>query len=306
MDCETFKAQLTWYLYNELDERQRGELEDHVESCAACAAELEKERAFLAALRNRQALEPSAALLAECRHDLMRSVYRDRAQAQKVVAWGRTRGQSWLAFRLSWRPIAVAAMLLVSFAGGWWIHGGPAREPRLLDPSRASIANISGVQLDPAGVVRISFDEIERQTLSGQPQDPNILRFLKYAATDYANPSIRMDTLDILKEQAGDRGIRNTLLHLLSNDVNAGVRLKALESLKQYSRHPEVRQALIGVLTRDGNPGMRVQAIELLMEAQDHNLVGVLQDVAQKEENNYVRMRCRDALRSMNASVETF
>ncbi len=50
----------------------------------------------------------------------------------------------------------------------------------------------------------------------------------------------------------------------------------------------------------------RVQAIDLLMESQDRSLVGILQGVAQKENNNYVRMRCRKALQDMNASVETY
>jgi hypothetical protein len=51
---------------------------------------------------------------------------------------------------------------------------------------------------------------------------------------------------------------------------------------------------------------MRVQAIDLLMVSHTNDLIGVLQDVAQKENNNYVRMRCQTALRDMNASVESF
>jgi hypothetical protein len=31
-----------------------------------------------------------------------------------------------------------------------------------------------------------------------------------------------------------------------------------------------------------------------------------LQDLVQKENNNYVRLRCRNALQEMNASVGTF
>ena len=155
-------------------------------------------------------------------------------------------------------------------------------------------------------MVQISFDEMRRQTLHGRVQDPEIEKMLIYAATSYGNPGVRLETIDILKERAGGRAVHNALLHLVGHDRNAGVRLKALDSLKQFGQDPGVRQALIRVLTSDDNPGMRVQAIDMLMTAHDRNLVGVLQGVAEKEQNNYVRMKCRNALQEMNASVETF
>lgn len=308
MSCEQTKNQIYWRLFHELDEPERSELEDHLESCAACAAEAEREKAFLATLRERPVLEPSAALLAECRQDLMRVVYRHERLALQAEAQRRSPGEvlrQWFSVRAWWQPALTAVLAVAAFLGGWWVKPGPLRSIAS-DPSGLSIANISGVQVDPRGLVRISFDELQPRTLQGRAQDPHIQKFLTYAATNYANADVRLETIDILKERAGERDTRNTLLYLLGKDRNAGVRMKALEALKQYAQDPEVRQSLIGVLTDDDNPGMRVQAIDLLMEAHDRSLVGVLQGVASKEPNNYVRMRCRDALRDMNASVETF
>ena len=65
MSCERIQPQISWYLYNELDEQERTEVEEHLETCAACAAELQRERAFLARFDVRQRVEPSPALLAE-------------------------------------------------------------------------------------------------------------------------------------------------------------------------------------------------------------------------------------------------
>ncbi len=309
--CEEIQSQIAWYLYNELDTDERGVLEDHVESCQACAAELEREKAFLTRLGERRAIEPSAAMLAECRHDLMRSIYRaDRLRHESAAAWQdpmRALGEAWRAIWSWWRPIAVGCTVAIAFLGGWWIRGTQPSGGRPANPSETSIANISAVNLDPRqGRVQISYDEVRQRTLNGNVQEPRIQQFLVYAAKSYGNPGVRLDTVDILKERAGDREVRNTLLHLVANDQNDGVRLKALEGLKQYARDPEVRQALITVLTKDDNPGMRVQVIDLLTASQDRSLVGILQGVAQKEENNYVRMRCQNALREMNASVETF
>jgi hypothetical protein len=308
MSCEQVRAQISWYLYNELDETARTAVEDHVESCGDCAAELEKERGFLAQLAARSAVEPSAALVAECRHDLMRAIYREERKRNQgaIVVFHPLEAlrQLWAWMRPA-QPAAALALLVMGFLGGWYVRNG--RGARTPTPGDGMIANISGVNLDPqAGQVQISFDEVRRQTLSGEIRDPRIQNFLIFAAKSYGNPGVRMDTIDILKGRAGEREIRDTLLYVVEHDRNAGVRLKALEGLQQYARDGEVRQALMRVLTNDDNPGMRVQAIDLLMTAHAHDLIRVLQDVAQKEENNYVRMRCQTALREMNASVESF
>jgi hypothetical protein len=46
--------------------------------------------------------------------------------------------------------------------------------------------------------------------------------------------------------------------------------------------------------------------IEILIERKDHDLVGVLQDLVQKEDNNYVKIQCQKALRDMKASEGHF
>ena len=51
---------------------------------------------------------------------------------------------------------------------------------------------------------------------------------------------------------------------------------------------------------------MRTQAIDLLTSKREPELVGVLQEIMTRENNNYVRMKCQRALNEMNASVETF
>jgi hypothetical protein len=316
MSCEWVEKQISWYLYNELDERERAEVEEHIETCESCSARMERERAFLAKLDARDRLKPSPALLAESRHDLMRSIYRaDRLhwEGREAASTRSTARQMWLSMRLWWQPVAATCLVAAGFFGGWSLRSTPqflsTPQPAAasFSASDAAAGGISGVSLDlQGGKVQISFDETRRKSFSGSLEDPQIQKFLIFAAKNYGNPGVRLDTVDILKERAGDGEIRDTLLYLVANDANAGVRLKALEALKPYARDSGVRQALIGVLTNDDNPGMRVQAIDLLTEASDRSLVGILQGVAQREQNNYVRMRCQNVLQEMNASTETF
>jgi HEAT repeat protein len=84
------------------------------------------------------------------------------------------------------------------------------------------------------------------------------------------------------------------------------VRLKALEGLKSFAADAEVRKTLAQVLLEDDNPAVRIQVIDLLIAHKDDATVSVLQTLVGKEDNSYVRMRCQNALREMNASVGTF
>jgi len=92
----------------------------------------------------------------------------------------------------------------------------------------------------------------------------------------------------------------------LVSDSNPGVRMKAIEGLRGHAADPEVQRALAQVLMRDDNPGLRVQAIDLLVPHPRKDMVGVLQDVMRREDNDYVRLRTQRVLSQMNASVDPF
>jgi hypothetical protein len=49
-----------------------------------------------------------------------------------------------------------------------------------------------------------------------------------------------------------------------------------------------------------------MQVVDLLVARPDDSIVGVLQNLMQKEDNSYVRLKSEKALKEMNASVGTF
>ena len=76
--------------------------------------------------------------------------------------------------------------------------------------------------------------------------------------------------------------------------------------MKSFGADADVRTTLAQVLLKDQNPGVRIQVIDLLIANQDPATVERSQTLIGKEDNSYVRMRCQNALREMNASVGTF
>ena len=317
MTCDQWQSRISLYLYGELKAEENDALEDHLDQCGDCTRALEGERSFFARLDERKPVEAPPSLLAECRHDLMRNVYRSEPHRAGVRGWWDAFQRSLAGARLVWQPTAALAVAALAFYAGratqsapgetrTWFSSPPAQEASLI-PTDTSLTGIESVAIDPReGNVRIVVEEISRRTISGSPQDPHIRGLLLSAVRTAPNSGVRLDRLDVLTHRTEDLDVRRMLIDSMIEDSNAGVRFKAFDALKAHKQDPEVRRALVEVLRRDGNPGMRVQAIELLTEAPDRDLVGVLQELVETEANQYVRLRSEQTLQELNASVDRF
>lgn len=302
MTCAEAVREIPLYSYGEISGETEEKLENHLAACEGCKGELARHRAFLESLDDRTAVT-DALLLTRCRMDLRRSLHSERAVAR--TGWfdrARSLAQWHVPFRV---PVGALALVALGYFGARYtpekfggIRAGIAGEPMF--------SNVRSVEPDGSGKIQISVDEVRRHVVTGEPGDPRIEGLLLSAVRDEANPGVRVESIGILKDRADSGEVRQALLDAVSHDPNPQVRLKALEGLKPFNKDASVRRTLASVLLKDDNPGVRVQAIDLLTAHRDDDLVGVLQDVVQKEDNTYVRTRCRNVLRQMNASVGTY
>jgi hypothetical protein len=161
------------------------------------------------------------------------------------------------------------------------------------------------VQPDTSGQVQIAYDETRRVVERGRVEDPNIQR-LMLAGAHEENPAVRVESFDLLRNRAGTTEVRDALLNAVAQDTNPGVRLKALEGLKPLAGDPEVRKALSRVLLSDDNAAVKMRVVDLLVAHRDDYMVGLLQGMVQKENNESLRLKLEKALKDMNASVGTF
>ena len=171
--------------------------------------------------------------------------------------------------------------------------------------------------VEPAsdGRVQIVLDETRQRIVSGPLDDQKIRVLLISAAKDPSDPGLRAETVGILNTSAQSSEVRDALVFALRHDLNAGVRFKAMEGLKPFAQQPEVRAAMTQVLLSDANPGLRQQAIDLLTkglsrdsapQGYDRQVIFAMQELMQRENNTYVRERCKTALESVKASIETY
>jgi hypothetical protein len=307
MTCDSVKKLIPLYSYGELIAEEEELVEEHLHLCVACAREIERQRAIAAAVDRAEA-GVSPRLLEDCRRDLMMAIYRGDSPA--ISAASSTRpvrdvfAEIWAALTRMRQPIAAVALVLVGFFAARLTSSRPGSA--IPTPAEQVFASVRSVQPQDDGGVRIAFDETRRRVISGSAHDDHIRRLLLAAARDENNPAVRVESMDLLRSFGESREIRGALLNAVAHDPNPGVRLKALEGLKPVADDPGVRDILGHVLLTDDNPAVRMQAVDLLVEYRDHTMVGVFQDLVQKEENSYVRLKCEKALKDMNASIGTF
>ena len=300
MTCDIAGRQLLPLLYGELSFDEEEALHGHLEQCGACRTEVAQLRKFHAALDTASAALP-VGLLETCRNNLRDELAQTPVPEKPPRFWEKAR--SWFGTpQPMWMKAAgTLALLLLGFGAGR-SYDLPI-SPR---ESQPTATRVRYVQPEDDGNVQIVLEEVRQRTLAGGVNDNRIRALLVSAARDAADPGVRVETVDLLKASTGASDVRMALAAALQHDPNPGVRLKALEALRGSVREPEVRRVLAQVLLTDDNPGVRTQAIDLLVQQREASLVGVLQELMERERNSYVRSKCERALSDMNASVETF
>jgi hypothetical protein len=214
---------------------------------------------------------------------------------------------AWLR-QIRFAPALAAAIFIVGFAGGIgttykFVNGnvgsaaitsGPASAP-----AESSITGIQSVTQDPgSNHISIKYSTVSTQEAQGSLNDQRIQQLLLFAARNNYNSGVRMDSVDLLTQEPNSMHVREALMYALRYDSNPGVRLKALDGLGAYVKSdPRVRDAMLEALVHDSNPGARTEAMHLLEPVRaDSSVRAVLQKLAERDQNQYIRSQARTVL----------
>jgi anti-sigma factor RsiW len=317
MKCDWVRQNILFYVYNELEDDARYEVEQHLARCPECAIELKAARKFHATLSELPVAEPTPNLLAASRMRLQEAL----ETTQPGAWWQRLILEPALWLRqIRMAPALAAAIFIVGFGGGiaatYNFVSANARGGVLtssLEPGSdnsamnqplesAAITGIRSVTQDPgSNQVNIKYDTILTQEAQGSLNDQRIQQLLLFAARNNYNSGVRMDSVDLLTQQPNDSRVREALMYALQNDTNPGVRLKALDGLSGFVRQdPQVRDGVLRALISDSNSGVRLQALRLVEPMKmDSNVRSVLSKLAQTDQNVSIRSQARAMLAQM-------
>ena len=305
MKCDWVQDNIVFYVYNELEDDARYEVEQHLGRCPACAAELKVARKFHATLSQAPVAEPSPNLLAASRMRLQEAL----ESTTQGGLWQRLVFDpgNWLR-QIRMAPAMVAVIFIVGFGGGiaatYNFMGGRSAPIALngdessssVSPLEASITGIRSITQDPgSNQVNIKYDTVYTKDIQGSLNDQKIQQLLLFAARNNFNSGVRMDAVEKLTQAPNETNVREVLMYSLQNDTNPGVRLKALDGLSGFVRQDvRVRDAVLQSLISDANIGVRMQALHLVepMKA-DGSVRSVLTKLSQSDQNASIRSQAR-------------
>ncbi len=306
MNCEWVQQNVTLYVYDELADDARHEVEQHLNRCPSCAAELASMRQFKENMSVLPQLEVTPNLLASARMNLQEAL----EGVEQSSGWRRFLFDptDWLR-QMKFSPALAAVLLIVGFAGGigTMYRIRPAENAQVADNSakaaaaEASISGVKTINQGPNGEVQIQFDRTLPGSAQGSLNDQKIQQLLLLAARDNLNSGVRMDSIDLLNKKADDPQVRETLIFALRYDTNPGVRLKALEGLAGLVKSDiRVRNAVLEALLNDNNPGVRTGALHALEAVKaDTSVRAALTELAKDDPNQYIRSESRRVLSTL-------
>jgi hypothetical protein len=299
--CTDVAPLLVFYACDEVSAHERERIDAHLASCPACSKQLSEEvsmqTAFVNTSQSADQLDPSGALLAQCRSEFSEML--DDLAAPPVrehwmpFGWMR----QWMALRPAW---SAAALMLVGLGLGtqasvWFSSrdGGDTSTagigqamnvmaaPRLTDEdlSKMTVAgvNFASASDSAPGTLQLQVRTEQPMVVVGNVDDADVRRVLTFVVAngERFDPGVRLDCLDGLRARTSDAEVRRALLAAARKDHNPAVRMKALELLRDSAGDDAVREALLEALQHDANPGVRVEAVNMLVRSlEGENLDG--------------------------------
>ncbi len=323
LSCTDVAPLLVFYACDEVNDKERQQIDAHVANCAACAALLAEARGLqevmAAAPQSADELDSSGILLALRR---------------------------WMALRPAWSgALFVLCGILVGTQILPWMQNGNnnngqamnvTAKPRLTDEQLARMV-VGGVNFPPSSDsgspdVQVQLSAEQPLVISGNVHDSDMRRVLTYVVQngERFDAGVRLDCLEALKAASRDLQVRQALIAAARKDQNPAVRMKALESLRDAASDDAVRQVLLDALEHDANPGVRVEAVNVLVgslqpgeseemvpeppkakatppvnpggRGEDQSIervVRVLEQLQRRDPSRYVRVRSAAALRQI-------
>jgi len=303
MNCDWVKQNITLYIYDELPDDARHELEQHTERCTGCAAELKSAREFRGQMTAVfPSVETAPNLLAASRMRLSEAL----ESAEPSHRWRWTLDLAGWLRQVRFSPALAAVLLMIGFGGGVMASYKLVNKPAdtvqgtktVPTISQASIAGIQSIIPDPGSrKVEIQYDTVQPQKVEGSIDDPLIQQLLLFAARSNYNAGVRMDSVDLLAQRPEDRQVRDALIFALRYDANPGVRLKALDGLGPYVQNDtSVRNAVLEALLNDSNPGVRSEAIMLLKSVKADAAVRQALQQLSRDKSKFIRSESQRVL----------
>lgn len=312
MECRELNQRAVDRLTGQADPEADRDLSTHVDSCAACRAELDAIERAWAFLGEEPGPEPTSEFRRRGRALLEDEMLRKRVREFRPRQGRRWAAQAAAVFLAAGAGYLAASRKAPEPAASIRSAGTPAGSALPGLGANSRLSNLSYQPFRADGRIGIGFDVTTRHVVEGSPADPEVTRLLAYLLSGPGeNAGERSRAIELVQRHYGSGvtpaspDIVAALTRSLRQDPNPGVRKKAADALAALPAAPEIRSAFLDALHDDRNPAVRLVAIEALAAAAkgspDARTIQSLREKAvDSSENGFVRARAASALKTMD------
>jgi hypothetical protein len=244
--CEHARELMAGEWKGELDATSAASLRQHLDGCAACAAEMAASAGMWEKLGDLPVPEPSLALRVRWEQTLESLTAQTLAAPRQTGGLGGAWRNIWPA-NPAWQ-MAIAGLCLVAGLGA------------------GSYQQRASVERDEVAKLReevASTKEMVAVSLLQQQSAAERLRGVDYSA--------RMPSME--------PQVVNALIQAVDRDSSVNVRLAAIDALSKVANEAQVRESMQEALPQQDSPMVQAALIDYLVEAHDRNAVGAIRDL---------------------------
>jgi hypothetical protein len=313
MNHNKYKQWIQLFLYDELTQSEKDELQNHLNECNECNAELEKQKRFFTVMKASLLPEADQNLLSEARREFSAAL---RVEKSKKGSFSLPKfdlpGFFFSPFKIAFSGAVVLTIgILIGFLffskSDQNIVPVSEEENNLASlDEKMQITNLRFIDQDPSdGEIEFIVDAIKPVHIRGKVNDPEIQTILTHSMLYEQNPGVRLNAINLISmnvNENDDKEVKAALVTVAKYDTNLGVRREALKLLRSFPFDSDVREALLYILLNDENSAMRIEAITSLKEISgkgngyNQDEISAFKENLKKEENNYVKFQIKTAL----------
>lgn len=267
MNCERIREQIPECLAGQLDAASRERLIEHLETCAACRADLAELNVVWRGLEAMPQPEPGRSMRSRFMETLAayQEGYQEAQRRQSYSSSARAWWQGWWPSRPVWQAALAAGLVIAGIMAGRYL-ATPHPE------SNPEIASLRGQVESLRQLVALSL--LQEQSPSSR------LRGVTYS----------------YQVSQPDSQVQQALLYAVNHDSNVNVRLSAVDALAKFASNPEVRRALVDSLPVQDSPLVQISIVDLLVQLNDTGAIPALQKLAaDPQTDEAVRQRATSA-----------
>ena len=254
MECKDYREQFAALLNDDLDQKQRSEIESHLEGCADCRKEFETARKIWELMGEIPQPEPSESMRTSFNTMLTNFKLAAVVKRNPFAEWLNKLREYWLLQaqpRMAFSLVLVAAGLI----GGYFLH----------QPSQSSLSY--NKQIDS---LSSQVSQIKQVMMLSMLNDPSASQRMR--AVSYTDEISKVDLKVI-----------GALFTTLNEDPNVNVRLATLDALVKLAGEPKVREGLVRSINLQDSPLMQTAIADAMVKLQEKSSVQSLQKLLNKK-----------------------